>query len=240
MINQQLVKRRDAAALPTAQQITLKRVRPMISRIRTMLRPALCTALLLLAGCARSEDARNTQIDNVPLPSLNTSDLGEEDELSIGSWQTGVQDGLPVVEFGPVGAPGRFSFGCDARRNLILQLPGAAPGGDLPRMLVTIGSETRQLPLASAGNANPVLRATLPASDPFMRVLSVASARIFVRIGDSQPLVMPPSATIGVFIRQCANGEVQAAAPAPGNTVEATGTVNVVAANAATDADQAR
>ena len=70
-----------------------------------MLRSSLCSALLLLAGCARSEEAHYTQSDNTPLPTLNTSDLGEEDELSIGSWQNGTQDGQTVLEFGPVGAP---------------------------------------------------------------------------------------------------------------------------------------
>ena len=203
-----------------------------------MLRSSFCFALLLLAGCARSEDARDTRTANLPLPALNTSDLGEEDELSIGSWQTAVQDGQPVLEFGAVGAPARFSLSCDARRNLILQWPGAAPGGELPNMLVTVGSETRRLAVASAGTANPMLRATLPANDPFMRVLTGASARIFVRIGgDAQPLVMPPSVMIAAYARQCTNGEVQAAGSAAGNSIEATGSVNVVAGNAATDAD---
>ena len=187
-----------------------------------MLRSSLCSALLLLAACARSEDARDAQTANMPLPTLNTTDLGEEDELSIGTWQS---------------APARFSLNCDARRNLVLQWPGAAPSGDLPRMLVTIGSETRQFPLVSSGAANPMLRATIASNDPFMRVLSAPSTRIFVRIGDAQPLVMPPSAAIGAYARQCANGEVQANAPAAANSVEATGTVNVVAGNAATDAN---
>jgi hypothetical protein len=204
-----------------------------------MLRSSLCFALLLLAGCARSEDAHYTQTDNMSLPTLNTSDLGEEDELSTGSWQNGVQDGQQVLEFGAVGAPARFSLSCDARRNLILQWPGPAPGGELPNMLVTVGSETRRLAVASAGAGagNPMLRAALPANDPFMRVLIGASARIFVRIGgDAQPLVMPPSDMIAVYARQCTNGEVQAAASAIGNSIEATGSVNVVAGNAATDA----
>jgi hypothetical protein len=237
MINQELVKPSDAPALSSAQQMTLKRVRLMILRIRPMLRSSLCFALLLLAGCARSEEARYSQANNAPLPTLNTAELGEEDELSIGSWQNGTQDGQTVLEFGPVGAPARFSFSCDPRRNLVLQWPGAAPSGDLPRMLVTIGSETRQFPLASAGNANPMLRASLAANDPYMRVLSAAATRIFVRIGDAQPLVMPPSTAIGVYARQCANGEVQMSMPPAGNSVEPTGSVNVVAGNAATDAN---
>jgi len=201
-----------------------------------MLRSSLCSALLLLAGCARSEDAQHAQVGNTPLPTLNSSDLGEEDELTIGTWQTGMQDDQNVLEFGPVGAPARFSLNCDARRNLILQWPGAAPGGDLPNMLVTVGSETRRLAVVSAGAATPMLRGTLPTNDPFMRVLTGAVTRIFVRIGDAQPLVMPPSPAIAVYATQCANGEVQASVPAASNAVEATGNVSVVAGNVATNA----
>lgn len=203
-----------------------------------MHRSSLCFALLLLAGCARSEDARNVQTGNAPLPAVNTSDLGEEDELSIGTWQSGLQDDQQVLEFGPVGAPARFSLTCDARRNLVLQWPGAAPGGDLPNMLVTVGSETRRLALVSAGTSNPMLRGTLPANDPFMRVLTGASSRIFVRIGDAEPLVMPQNPAIAAYVRQCTNGEVQPNAPVAGNNIEATGTVNVVATgNAAATAN---
>lgn len=204
-----------------------------------MHRSSLCFALLLLAGCARSEDSRDVQTDNTPLPALNVSDLGEEDELSIGTWQTGLQDDQTVLEFGPVGAPARFSLICDARRNLVLQWPGAAPGGELPNMLVTVGSETRRLALVSStGTGNPMLRGTLPGNDPFMRVLTGATTRIFVRIGDAEPLVMPQSPLIAAYARQCTNGEVQPNAPAAiGNSIEATGTVNVVATgNAATTA----
>jgi hypothetical protein len=201
-----------------------------------MSRTLLCSALLLLAGCARSEEARYAQVDNSPVPALNTSDQGEEDELTVGSWQNALQEDQQVLEFGPVGAPSRFSIGCDSRRNLVLQLPGAAPGGDLPNMLVTVGSETKRLAVVSAGAANPVLRATLPATDPFMRVLTGATARIFVRIGDAQPLVMPPSPAIATYAQQCASGAA-AGTTAAGNSVEPSGSVNVVAANAATDAD---
>lgn len=200
-----------------------------------MLRSSLCSVLLLLAGCARSEEAQYSQA-NVPVVTLNAADQGEEDELAIGTWQNGTQDGQTILEFGAVGALARFSLSCDTRRNLILQWPGTAPSGDLPRMLVTIGSETRQFPLASAGNANPMLRATLAANDPYMRVLTGATARIVVRIGETQtqPLVMPASPAIAIYARQCTNGEVQATLPPAGNGVEPTGSVNVVAGNAAT------
>lgn len=198
-----------------------------------MLRRLTLSALVLLAGCARSEEARYLPVDNSPLPALNAADQDDEDDLTVGTWQAGLQEDQPVLEFGPVGAPWRFSIGCDARRNLLLQLPGAAPGGDLPNMLVTVGSETRRLAVVSVGAANPVLRGTLPANDPFHRVLTGATGRIVVRIGDAPPLVMPASPAIAAYAQQCASGEARAAAVA-GNSAEANGTIDVTAGNAAT------
>lgn len=204
-----------------------------------MMRPFILSAFVLLAGCARSEEARYAQTNNV-LPAANTILEGEDDELAIGTWQTGLQDEQPVLEFGPVGAPSVFSLGCDDRRNLLLQRPGPALSGDLPAMFVTVGSETRRLAVASAGAAVPILRGTLAANDPFLRVLTGATVRIVVRLGDAPPLVMPPSPAIATYAQQCARGEARAVPP--GNGVEAAGTVNVVAGNAvagnvATDAN---
>lgn len=199
-----------------------------------MIRPASAFSLLLLAGlagCARSEEARTGQVDNTPLPELNT--LDDEEELAVGTWQTGLVDDQPVLEFGPVGTTELFSIGCDERRYLLLQRPGAALAGDLPNMLVTIGSETRRFALAVTAGTTPMLRAVLPPNDPFHGVLINARARIVVRIGDAPPLVMPPSPAIGVYAQQCANGEVRPVAGAGGNTVEPSGSVNVVAGNVA-------
>jgi hypothetical protein len=198
-----------------------------------MIRPLLVTTLVLLAGCARSEEARYAQVDNVAPPALNTSDQGEDDELTVGTWQTGLQGEQPVLEFGPVGAPALFSISCDARRNLLLQRPGDTLSGDLPNMLVTVGSETRRLAVVNVGGNTPMLRGTLAANDPFRQVLLNAAARIVVRIGDAQPLVMPPSPAIAAYAQQCASGAAQAAVPA-GNSVEANGIIDVTAGNAAT------
>ena len=199
-----------------------------------MIRPALLSAIVLLAGCARSEEARYAQVENVQLPAMNTTDP-DEDGLTIGTWQNGLQQDRPVLEFGPAGAPARFALGCDDRRNLLLLWPGAAPGGDLPNMLVQIGSENRRLSVASDGGATPMLRATLPFNDPFMRVLTGAQTRITARVGDAEPLAMPPSPTIAAYAQQCASGAAQStAATVAGNSAEASGSVNVVAGNAAT------
>ena len=199
-----------------------------------MIRPLLLSTIVLLAGCARSEEARYAQVENVQLPALNAADDDDED-LTIGTWQTGLQEDQPVLEFGPVGAPARFSLSCDQRRNLLLQWPGAAPGGDLPNMLVTVGSETRRLAVVGVAAAIPLLRGTLPPNDPFVRVLTGATTQIVVRIGDAQPLVMPPSPTIAAYAQQCASGAAQGtAAVSTGNSVEPSGSVNVVAGHAAT------
>ena len=54
-----------------------------------------------------------------------------------------------------------------------------------------------------------MLRATLPANDPFRAVLIGAAAPIIVRIGDAAPLVLPPSPAIGTYAAQCASGEAR-------------------------------
>jgi len=200
-----------------------------------MIRPALLSVIVLLAGCARSEEARYAQVENMQLPAVNTSDLSDGDQLTIGTWQAGLQQDQQVLEFGPIGATARFSFSCDERRNLLLLWPGAPPEGDLPNLLVQVGSETRRLSVVSVEGNNPVLRATLPPADPFVRVLTGARTRITVRIGDAEPLAMPPSPMIATYVQQCASGAARAAgAAAAGNSAEASGSVNVVAGNAAT------
>ncbi len=200
-----------------------------------MIRPLLLSSLVLLAGCARSEEARYAQIANAQLPTANALDLEDEDELTVGTWQTALQGDQPVLQFGPVGAPARFSIGCDERRNLLLFWPGASPGGELPNMLVTVGSETRRLSVVTANTATPMLRGALPPNDPFVRVLNDASTRIIVRIGDAPPLVMPPSPEIASYLQRCTRGEARStAAVAAGNSVEASGSVDVVGGNTAT------
>lgn len=199
-----------------------------------MIRPALLSCIVLLAGCARSEEARYAQVENVQLPAVNSGDPSDN-ALTIGTWQNGLQQDRPVLEFGPVGAPARFSIGCDDRRNLLLLWPGATPGGDLPAMQLQVGSETKRLPVVSeAGAAIPMLRATLAPNDPFVRELAGARTRITARVGDAEQLAMPPSPAIGTYIQQCASGAVQGMVTPAGNSAEASGSIDVVAGNTAT------
>jgi hypothetical protein len=175
-----------------------------------MIRTALPLVFVLLAGCARSEEARYTQFDNNVALTLNAPLADDDDEgLAIGTWRTGLQSAQPVLEFGPAGAAAAYSVSCDSRRNLVLQRHGTAPSGDLPQMLITIGSETRRLAVVGTGGATPMLRATLPANDPFRAVLIAAATPIIVRVGDAPPLALPPSPLIGAYAAQCAEGTAQ-------------------------------
>ena len=179
-----------------------------------MRRLAVPLALILLAGCARSEKASfSTDANSASVVERVTTQDSDEEELTLGSWHPGLQDEQPALEFGPTGAPPLFSLRCDSRHGLLLQRHGAASSGDLPVMLVTIGSETRRLAVTGVTGPTPMLRSTLAESDPYIAIISNAAVPIVVRIGDSPPLVLPPAPQIGTYVSQCANGPA-ARAPA--------------------------
>jgi hypothetical protein len=173
-----------------------------------MYRIALPLTLALLTGCARSEKASFVPADNsaaTEVERVRTPD-SDEQELTLGAWRDGLQDEQSALEFGPTGAPPLFSLRCDPRHALLLQRHGAATAGDLPVMLITVGSETRRLAVTSAGGSIPMLRSTLPPNDQYLAILSGAASPIIIRIGDSAPLVLPPSPLIGTYLSQCASG----------------------------------
>ncbi|MBX3561130.1 MAG: hypothetical protein KF780_04885 [Sphingomonas sp.] len=192
------------------------------------------TLAILLAGCARSEDASviadingvTHSVERVRPPVL------DEDELALGNWNDSLQDEFAALEFGPDGAAPVFSLRCDGRRGAFLQRHGAALAGDLPTMLVTVGSDTRRFAVTSAGGTIPMLRATLTSGDPFRQTLTAADSPIVIRIGDSPPLALPPSERIGAFLDGCASPEGRPAAGAASAPAEANG-----AASAANGAD---
>lgn len=164
--------------------------------------------LILLAACARSEDA-SVVVDTNSAQAVERVRTPEQDDddVAIGEWRDTLQDEARAIEFGPSGTAPLFSLRCDERRSLYLQRHGAAPAGDVPMMLVSIGSETRRLAVTSAGGAVPMLRASLTASDPLVTTLARAQTPITVRIGESLPLVMPPSPLIASYVAQCESGE---------------------------------
>ncbi len=178
---------------------------------------------ILLAGCARSEDASvvadnngvTASVERVRAPQL------EEDEVALGAWRDSLQDEFAALEFGPEGAPPVFSLRCDGRRGAFLQRHGAVLAGDLPTMLVTVGSDTRRFAVTSAGGTIPMLRATLTQGDPFRQTLSTADSPIVIRIGDSPPLSLPHNERIGAFLDGCASPDGRPAPPAEDAPAEA-------------------
>ena len=167
-------------------------------------------ALLLLAtACARSEDASQVADVNGVTTAVERVRAPERDdnEVALGEWRESLQDEFAALEFGPAGAQPVFSLRCDGRRGAFLQRHGTPLTGDLPTMLVTIGSETRRFAVTSAGGTIPMLRATLTSGDPFRQVLTAAAAPITIRIGDTPPLVLPASEQIGAFLTRCTSAE---------------------------------
>ena len=200
-----------------------------------MARLAPSLVLLLLAGCARSEDASVVANSNEvqAVEQVRTADQDEED-IALGDWRETFQDEHGALEFGPTGTPPLFSLRCDERRSVFLQRHGTPLSGDLPMMLVTVGSDTRRLAVTNVGGAVPMLRASLAPSDQLIRVLSSASVPIVIRIGDAVPLVLPPGPAIGAFLGRCASG-TSAALP----TAESTNAAAPAEAPAANQAEPA-
>ena len=167
-----------------------------------MTRAATAFSLLLLAACARSETASIAPSDgNQAVQEVETVRPERDDEeVALGEWRETLQGDQPALEFGPAGAPPLFSLRCEARRGILLQRHGQTPAGDLPVMLVSVGSETRRLAVTAGDGPIPMLRAALNASDQLLGILSRAQSPIAVRIGDSPPLILPPAPAIGAYI----------------------------------------
>ena len=134
----------------------------------------------------------------------------DDEEPALGEWRATLQDEQRAIEFGPRGAPPLFSIVCDARRGLLLQRHGLEPAGDLPVMLVSVGSETRRLAVTGGEGPIPMLRASLNGSDTLVAALARTTTPIAIRIGDSAPLILPASPMIGAYIGECQSGALPA------------------------------
>lgn len=195
-----------------------------------MLRRFLPVLVVLIAGCARSEDASLVPSgDNQSARRVEqVRPERDEEEPALGEWRATIQGEQRAIEFGPRGAAPLFSIACDARRGLVLQRHGSEPAGDLPVMLISVGSETRRLAVTAGDGPIPMLRASLNGSDTLVAALARTTTPIAIRIGDSAPLILPASPTIGGYIRECQSGTL----PAPSGDANA----NAAAAANASDA----
>ena len=191
---------------------------------------ALPLIVILLAGCARSEDA-SVVADRNELQAVERVRTPEQDDedIALGDWRDTLQEDQAALEFGPAGAPPLFSLRCDERRSVFLQRHGTLPAGDLPMMLVSVGSETRRLAVTSVGGAVPMLRASLAPSDTLIATLASAASPIVIRVGDAVPLALPPGPPVRAFLERCGTGTRLPAVPGEESDANASATANEAA-----------
>jgi hypothetical protein len=190
--------------------------------------------LLLMSACARSEDASVVADSNDTMPAIErrTAPDADNEEIATGEWRDALQEQAAAIEFGAAGSPPVFSMRCDGRGGIVLQRHGNAPTGDLPTMAVTIGRDARRLAVTAAEGNVPMLRAAIAGGDPLIAAIARAVEPIVIRIGNTEPLVLPPGPAIGAFTTRCGGTSAPAAAGNASDTAAAT--------NAATDGNSTR
>jgi hypothetical protein len=211
-----------------------------MKRIPTILAPVI--ALALLAGCARSEEASllppdgkegYNQVGKVGTP--------EEDdrEPAIGQWRASLQENVQALEFGPMGTEPLFSLLCTGNRSVLLQRHGGAPAGPIQVMQISKGELSERLQPTAGGGTIPMLRVEAPLGSPLAEMIASGGEPLMVRLGDSAPMVLPPSPLIGDYLRSCATAAALPASqggPSGQQQPAAGGNTAAPAANAAAPA----
>lgn len=171
------------------------------------------SALILLAACARTEEA-----SLIPPEELATNAAEEilaaepeEQELALGEWRESLQDDRPALEFGPTGTEPLFSMTCGEGRGLTLQRHGTVPIGGLERMQIVTDGQARELAVTASAGTVPMLTASVPSNEPLIAELAGSQGPITIQIGDGAPLLLPPNPLIGEFAATCAGTATQAA-----------------------------
>lgn len=203
----------------------------------TRIAPAL--ALVLIAGCARSEEASLIPPDsNQGYNQVGKVNTPEQDdrEPAIGQWRASLQENVQALEFGPMGTGPLFSLLCSGNRAVLLQRHGGAPAGPLPLMQVSEGQLNERLQVTAAGGAIPMLRAELPLESPLAQALGSGSEPLTVRLNDAEPLILPASPLIGDYLRSCATAQPL---PSGASSAPATTQAGNAAAPAPAPADSA-
>ena len=194
------------------------------------------TFALLLAACARSEEASMVPPDgNQGYNRVDTVRSPEQDdrEPAIGQWRAALQDERQALEFGPMGTEPLFSLLCMPEGGgVVLQRHGAVPAGALPTMQVTIGAVAERLPVTAGGGTIPMLRAELRPTSRLFGQLTAARQAIVTRLDDGSPLIMPASPLVADYLRSCGRPQ----GTLPGNTSAGNSSGAVPAGNSAAPA----
>jgi hypothetical protein len=175
--------------------------------------------LLLLAACARSEDASTLPTDiNEVQPVENVRSIADDDnQVALGEWRTGIQEERSALEFGPAGTAPLFSMVCGNGGGLILQRHGAVDFEGLQMMTIGLGGQTRRVAVTAVQGTVPMLRASIPATGPLLEEIAREQGPITIRTADSGALILPHSPMIVQYIRGC--GNAPRLPEAPGNSV---------------------
>ncbi len=172
---------------------------------------ALPLAIVLLAGCARSEDASITVDMNQIAPDIALRNSAEE-EIAVGTWAEATQQNSPALEFAETSGQPVFSLRCAEQGGLTLQRHGASQASGNLSMTVNVGRRGRDVPaqLIEGG----LLRATLTSGDPLIAALGAAATPIGVRAVGAAPLLLPPGPPLSAFVSRCAASTQPGSAPA--------------------------
>lgn len=166
----------------------------------------LTLAFLLLAACARDEDASVRPAETNGVERVGDNEQ-EEERPALGEWRRTLLEEQPALEFGPDGTQALITLACGADRGIVIQRPGPLASGAQPHLSVTVGGQARQLQLTGVGGTTPGIRAAVPAGDPLLGQIAGSAGPIRIAFGDGTSLILPPSPLIGQFIQACASGE---------------------------------
>jgi len=162
---------------------------------------ALPLAIVLLAGCARSEDASITVDMNQIAPDIALRNNADE-EIAVGTWAEATQENSPALEFTDATGQPVLSLRCAERGGLMLQRHGASQASGNLSMTVNVGRRGRDIPAQLIDGG--LLRATLTSGDPLITALGGAATPIGVRAVGAAPLLLPPGPPLSAFVSRCA------------------------------------
>jgi hypothetical protein len=189
-----------------------------------MMKPFAVLGLVLLAACARSEDAsvKPTESNGTSVEQVRST--GDDDqEPALGDWRMALQGERPSLEFGPQGATPVITLVCGDRGGLILQRSGALAPGSSPTLSISVSGQGRQLPVAPGTGPTPTQTVSIAPGDTLIQQMATAQAPIALRFGGDTPLILPRSPLIGQFAQTCAGGGTARAGGAETNSVAAAG-----------------